>query len=178
MAAMTVEALHVVSGRRGRSVSAGASLALRARVRLTRGSLDGQIADKRPYGFSATLLLRARQLTHPRTRRRVARELRRSVEHADRVGARPAVSRFIVAGSVVLEMAARDAILALADRLEGPVSVCPRGVVLARMLLADGLRGDLVNPWLGPTVAESVWGIADVLVWAHGRETQCDGVLG
>jgi hypothetical protein len=57
----------------------------------------------------------------------------------------------------------REAILGLADRLDGPVPVEPRGIVRAVSLLTDGLTSPLFNSGCGRTVAEAVWEIADAL---------------
>jgi hypothetical protein len=141
---------------------------LRVRVFLSRHALDAQIAAGRPYGLSPTQLLRASQLTDPRTRRAVARRLRRVVDYADRAGPRPAVSRVVLGRDVVAVMAGHEACLRLAERLEGTVEVSPKGVVLSRRLLNAGVRRDLTDPQLGRLVAERVWDVADALVWAAG----------
>jgi hypothetical protein len=141
---------------------------LRLRVRLRRRALDAQIAAGQPFGLSPVLLSRAAQLTHPRTRRRVARGLRRLVDYADRVGPRPIVSRFVFGPTGASVMAGPEALLGLADRLERPAAVSPRGVLLARALLTSEVRDELVDPHLGPSIAYRVWEVADVLVWAAG----------
>jgi hypothetical protein len=145
-------------------------------VCLTRRMLDSQIAAGRPYGLSPVLLLRAAQLTHPRTRRRVARKLRRLVDYADRLGPRPHVARFVLDRAGLSVMAGREAFLGLAERLEGGAPVCPKGVVLARGLLNGASRRELGDPHLGRGIAERVWDVADVLVWADARSLGLDGV--
>src|ERR1017187_5667867 len=86
--ATAVTALRVRRSRR-RAISAGASLALRLRVLVTRGRLDRQIAVGRTCAPAATLALRARQLSDPRTRQRTAENLRGVVAYVDRLGSRP-----------------------------------------------------------------------------------------
>jgi hypothetical protein len=158
--ATAVTALRVRRSRR-RAISAGASLALRLRVLVTRGRLDRQIAVGRTCAPAATLALRARQLSDPRTRQRTAENLRGVVAYVDRLGSRPDFSAVAIQRAAV--RAGREAILGLADRLERGAPVSPRGVVLARTLLADGVSSPIFNPDCGRTVAQAVWDIADVL---------------
>jgi hypothetical protein len=129
---------------------------------MTRGRLDRQIAAGCPCDSTAALALRARQLVDPRSRLRLARSLRGVVEYVDRVGARP-----VLFSSVMIEREAvsadRETILGLVERLEGTAPVNPRGVVLARTLLTDGIGSPLSNRSCGRTVAEAVWDVADAL---------------
>jgi NADPH-dependent 2,4-dienoyl-CoA reductase/sulfur reductase-like enzyme len=79
------------------------------------------------------LMLHARRLIAPRTRRGIARTLHGMVAAAQRRAVVPA-------GPVGLGVArAAPELLALADRLERPGAVDARGVALVRELLRDGL---------------------------------------
>jgi hypothetical protein len=140
--------------------SVDAPVLLRLNVFLTRGRLDRQIADGRPCGATAQLALRARQLTHPRMRQAVARNFRGLVDYVDAVGSR------LVISAVVIDRAAvntgREAILGLAERLEGSAPATASGIVRARSLLTDG-RSPLYNPHSERTVAEAIWDVVDEL---------------
>ena len=132
---------------------------------MTRGSLDRRIAAGCPCGSSAALALRADQLVDRRTRQRLARSLREVVTfvpYADRVGLR--ARRFSL---IVIERppvrANRAALLGLAERLDGPDPIDPRGIILTRMLLTDGANSPLFNRNCERTVTEAVWEIADAL---------------
>jgi hypothetical protein len=135
----------------GRSASAHAPLGLRLKVRITRGRLDRQIAAGRRCDASAELALRARQLTDPRSQQETARNLRRIIDYVDRRGSRPIIT------SVVIERRAvrygRLAILELAEQLERAAPVNPRGIVLARAFITDGLS-PVANPHSERTVTE------------------------
>jgi hypothetical protein len=135
------------------SPSGGASAALRLRVYLTRGRLDGQIASGRCLDGSAALMLRGRQLAHPHTRRQIARNLAHTVEYVDRNAGRRSFSAVVIAPAQV--RAGRREILELAGRLEATGPVNPTGVALAQGLLTDG-AGPLFNPHSDRTVAEAV----------------------
>ncbi len=143
-----------------RSGIADASVGLRLRVWLTRGRLDRQIAAGRSCEATQALALRARQLAGHRTRRRVADSLRGVVEEADRRASPPLLT------SVVIEQRAvrfgRLAILDLAEQLDGERPVDPRGVVLARTLLTDGLS-PLFNMRAEQTVTEAASEAMDAL---------------
>jgi hypothetical protein len=144
---------------RGRK-SAAAPLPLRLKVYLTRGRLDRQIADGRPYAATAQLALRISQLTDPRMRRTVARNLRGLVEYVDAVGSRLVISAVVIDRAAV--RAGREAILGLAERLEGSAPATASGIVHARRLLADG-RSPFYNPDCERTVAEAIWDVVDEL---------------
>ncbi len=146
--------------RRGRSISVQAPLRLRLRVYLTRPRLDRQIAVGGACAVSAALELRARQLSSPRIRLQLARNLRGVVEYVDRRGSRPALSAVVIDRHAVAS--GRHAILGLAERLEAEDPVSPRGVVLVRRLLSDGL-GPLFNRNSQQTVIQAVWNIVEAL---------------
>jgi hypothetical protein len=77
-----------------------------------------------------------------------------------RVDVRPTISAVVVDRPAV--RAGREAIVALAERLEGWPAVSPRGVALTRVLLTDGLS-PLFNPNSERSVIEAVWEINDAL---------------
>ncbi len=158
---MTATAFRIApTRRRGRSVSAGAPLALRLRVFATRCSLDRQIAAGRPYNTTPALALRARQLTERDTREDIARNLRGVVDYVDRHASRVVISPVVIERRAV--MGGREAIIGLAERLDGTLPVHPRGVALARGLLTDG-ASPLFNRSCERTVDQAIWEIADAL---------------
>jgi hypothetical protein len=130
-------------------------------VRLTRRRLDRQIAAGCRCEPSPALAIRTRQLTHPRTRLRIARNLRRIVGYVDRVGLVRARSAVIIERPSVI--ANREAILGLADRLAGTDPVSARGVLLALALTVNGISSPLFNLACGRTVSEAIWEVADAL---------------
>jgi len=145
----------------GRLASARAGFALRVRLWLTRGRLDQRIVTGHPLDSGAATALRARQLSEPRTRQRLARSLRGIVAYADRVEGRSLFSAVVIDRAAV--SADREAILGLAERLEAEDPVNPRGIVLARRLLTDGIASPLYNWRCGRTVAAAIWEISDAL---------------
>jgi hypothetical protein len=144
----------------GESASQGATPGLRLKVFVARGRLDRQIAGGRPCESSAALALRARQLTDPRTRRRIAQDLRGIVDYVHRHRSRRVISAVVIEPGAV--RSGRRAILELARRLEGTAPVSPGGVVRAGALLTDGCS-PLFNPHCERTVAQAVSEVHDAL---------------
>jgi len=128
---------------------------------MTRVSLDQEIVAGRAWRSGAATALRARQLSDPRSRQRLAGYLRGIVAYVDRVEGRPPFSAVVVDRAAVSDD--REAILGLAERLEGEDPVNPRGVVLARRLLTDGIGSPLYNRRCGRPVAAAIWEISDAL---------------
>ena len=122
-----------------------ASLAARASARLRFATLDEALAAGADPESRPALTLRAGRLIAPRMRRRLARSLRRFVALARKPPARrapwPAAQPPLPAGGPHVVHAAEE-LLELADRLERPGPVDPRGVAAACVLLTDG-RGPL-----------------------------------
>jgi hypothetical protein len=129
-------------------------------VFVTRGKLDRQIATGHPLDATVALTLRARQLTRPRARQQIARHLRETIDYVDRRGSRPIISSVVIERTAV--RTGRQAIMGLAERLEGTAPVEPAGIVLARALLTDG-RSPLFNPHSELTVTEAVFEVQDAL---------------
>jgi hypothetical protein len=144
----------------GRAGSPDPSLALRLRVYITRFHLDRQIATAGAGAASAALELRAQQLTCARTRLQLARNLRRVVEYVEHVESRPLLSTVVIEPRTVSD--GQHALLGLAERLEAGGAVNPRGMVLVRRLLTDGLS-PLFNLKSEQTVVEAIWDIEDAL---------------
>ena len=157
---MTDAAFQPIPTRRGRSASARGAVALRVRVWFTRAKLDRQIATGRWWHSGAAAASRARQLSDPRSRQRLAGCLRGIVAYADRDG-HPLFSAVVVDRAAV--RADREAILGLAERLDAEDPVSPRGIVLARRLLTNGIESPLYNRRCGRTVAAAIWEISDAL---------------
>ena len=133
---------------------------LRVRVHLRHGRLDRQLADGLDPEAFQDRALRATQLAGMPARRRVARSLRRLVDHAERpasalVGAAVPVCRRSV-------LTWREALLGLAERLEQPVPLHPRGVARALVLLTDG-GGPFYDARARRSMSDAVWWIADGL---------------
>jgi hypothetical protein len=143
-----------------RAASAGAPLALRMKVYLTRGRLDRQLAAGHAHDAAVELALRAKHLTNPRTQRDLARNLRGIVRYVDRHDARKGISCVVISPPAV--RAGRTAICELAEQLERAAPVNPRGIVLAQALLTDG-HSPLFNPYSEQTVAEATREIQDAL---------------
>jgi hypothetical protein len=152
---------QVPSDHRRRSICFDESLGLRLRVRVTRARLDRQLAAGHPCESTAALALRSSQLLDARARQVVAGDLRGVVEFVDRAASGRLISAVVIERAAV--RAGREAILGLAERLEGTGPVTPRGMALVRMLLTDGVSSPLFNPGCGLSVAQAVWEIADVL---------------
>jgi hypothetical protein len=142
-------------------VNRDSPLKLRVSVCLKRAKLDRQIEDGHPWESSAELALRARQLVDPGTRRRFARSLRSIVDYVDRAGYGRIVSAVVIERAAV--RSGREAILGLAERLEGSAPVSPRGVARVNTLLTDGVESPFFNPQCGRTTVEAVWEAADLL---------------
>jgi|NGEPerStandDraft_6_1074524.scaffolds.fasta_scaffold00184_5 hypothetical protein len=144
-----------------RSASAGAPLALRLNVYLTRGRLDRQLAAGHAHDGADELTLRAKHLTNPRTQRDIARNLRGIVRYVDRQESRKGISCVVISPRAV--RGGRTAICELAEQLERAAPVNPRGIVLAQALLTDG-NSPLFNPYSERTVAEATREIQDALL--------------
>jgi hypothetical protein len=112
-----------------RSASAGAPVALRLNVYLTRGRLDRQLAAGHAHDGADELTLRAKHLTNPRTQRDIARNLRGIVRYVDRQESRKGISCVVISPRAV--RGGRTAICELAEQLERAAPVNPRGIVLA-----------------------------------------------
>jgi hypothetical protein len=134
---------------------------LRVTVCVRRAKLDRQIAAGPPCEATDAHALRARQLADPRTRRKIARCLRGTVKYVDRSGYGRIISAVVIDRAAV--RSGREAMLGLAERLEGDAPVSPRGVARVLTLLTDGIESPLFNPQCGKTVIEAVWEAADLL---------------
>lgn len=135
-------------------------IGLRVRVRGTRWRLDQELSQGWPSHSSPRHALRAAQLTNPATRRQLAGSLRQVVAAAAEPRSRLLSSTVPVLGDVVVSTS--EALLGLAERLERPQRVEPRGMAGLVMLLSDG-RGALYTSASERTVIEEIWRIADGL---------------
>lgn len=136
-------------------------LKLRLKVRLTRARLDRELVSGRPCESSPALALRARQLLDSRTRRESAHHLRDIVRYVDRSRAGRALTAVVIERAAV--RAGREAILGLAERLEGTAPVSVRGVARVQVLLTDGRESPFFNPHCGLTVIDAIWEAAELL---------------
>jgi hypothetical protein len=136
------------------------TFALRVRVHLHRRQLDRQLADGLAPEAFRDRALRATQLAGMPARREVARSLRRLVEHAERPAGAVIGSAVPVCRRSVLTW--REGLLGLAERLEQPVPLDPRGVARALVLLTDG-GGPFYDARAPRSMSDAVWWIADGL---------------
>jgi hypothetical protein len=116
----------------------------RIHARLHGAALDEALAAGVAPEAEVALMLHARRLIAPRTRRRIALTLAGMVDATGR--------RAVPVGLQVAHAAPE--LLALADRLQRRGPVDARGVALARELLRDGL-GALYAEHGGPCLAEA-----------------------
>ena len=135
-------------------------LLLRAKVLVTRARLDRQASTGGACKANDALALRTSQLTDPTNQRRIAANLRRVVDYAERHRARTVTTAVLIEPRSVRE--GRDAILGLAERLERGEAVSPRGVLLAQRLLTDGFS-PLFDPGCERSVVQVVFEVQDAL---------------
>jgi hypothetical protein len=109
-------------------------LTLRLRVFVRRQRLDHQLAEGADPHTDPALGLRAAQLCRARTRRVIARRLRRSLRTAPKATAPGRGSRSLLRDQILAES---DALMDLIRRLEAPGPAEPMGVALARLLVTD-----------------------------------------
>jgi hypothetical protein len=108
-------------------------LALRARVFIRRGKLDGLLAAGADPSWDLELSLRARQISAPRRRRVLAKSIERAVEEAHRPSrwtCKAPMDRRAVRG-------ATPELTALAVELTFQAAPAAQGVALATQLLRD-----------------------------------------
>ena len=122
----------------------GRSRSLRVRIRtaLHRAELTRALAEGADLRTRDELALRAAQLTSDRSRRTLARTLRRTITEAHQ----PAMTRsrvVIISRTVVLD--AQDAITATIERLGGSNPVRAEGTAIAERLLTNADRSPLYN---------------------------------
>jgi hypothetical protein len=146
--------------RSARTRSPGPPVGLRLSVYLTRGRLDRRIAAGAACETSEQLALRAKQLTDPSNQRRIARDLRRVIDYAERHRSSATVSAVVIDAPSVRR--GRRPIAELAEQLERAGPASPRGIVLAWALLTDG-ASPLFNRHAGRTVASAVRDIREAL---------------
>ena len=119
------------------------SLLVRARVGMQRGELTRALAEGADPSSRPELSLRAEQLASVRSRRSLARTLRRTIAEAHQ----PAMTRarvVIIRRGAVLN--AEPAIMAMIERLESSEPVLPEGMAMAERLLTNADHGPLYNP--------------------------------
>jgi hypothetical protein len=139
---------------------AGPPVGLRLSVFLTRRRLDLRIAAGVARETSEQLALRAGQLTDPSNQRRIARDLRRVIDYAERHRSGAAISAVVIDAPSVRR--GRRPIAELAEQLERAGPASPRGIVLAQALLTDG-ASPLFNAHADRTVASAVRDIREAL---------------
>jgi hypothetical protein len=111
-------------------------------ARLRTRSLDTALASGTPPESDTALALRARRLTNPPSRRKLALAIRHLVRDADGAGT-PSYVRVSPLSDRV--SAASRELRILAERIAEPTPISARGVAQALLLLTDG-TGPLYNP--------------------------------
>jgi hypothetical protein len=152
----------------------GPGLLLRLRVRLHRGRLDRDLARGAACETGVEHALRARQLVDGATRRGLARSLRRVSAEAGRARSTPLTATVPIDRKAVAPW--REALLGLAERLEQPVEVSPRGVARVLMLLTDG-SGPLYSPATDRPIGEAIWWAADGLALCPPHRWDCPVIM-
>jgi hypothetical protein len=133
--------------------SADATLGQRVKLYVSRARLDEQIAAGQAFDANAELALRARQLVTARSQHQLARNLRAILRHGERAPSRRERSAVLIEPCAV--RMGRAAIIDLAEQLERATAVNPRGMVLAKTLLTNGLS-PLFDSRSEKTVTEAV----------------------
>jgi hypothetical protein len=109
-------------------------LAPRLRVIVGQEGLDHQLAEGADPHTNSALWLRAEQLSKARTRRAIARQLRRALRTAGKATSPRSGSRPLARDQILAES---DALMDLIRRLEAPGRAEPMGVALARLLVTE-----------------------------------------
>jgi hypothetical protein len=146
------------SARRENESTRSGPLRLRLRVRLCRSRLDRSLAQGCRADGSEECALRARQLTDRRSRRQLARSLRRLVSDADSPRLTPFSPAVPVCTGAVVRW--REGLLGLAERLEQEPPIDPCGIARAKTLVRDG-SSPLYDPDAERSIGEMLWWIAD-----------------
>jgi hypothetical protein len=133
---------------------------LRIRIRLHRRALDRQLSNGLTAGGSDDRALRARQLGDDHTRRRLARSLRGMIADAEATPMARLCAAAPVCARAVLPW--RQALLGVAERLEGSDPVAPCGVARVVVLLTDG-GSPAYDPDPARSMNDAIWWIADGL---------------
>jgi hypothetical protein len=134
-----------------RAAADAPALRARALAWLQQTALDRRLADGESCVSDGDLTARAWQITRPAARRRLASALDAVLAEAGQP--RPRRQRGAVVPICRQEVeVARDEIQRLAERLRDPRPVRPRGVALARQLLADGN-----GPLYVPSTNDELW---------------------
>jgi hypothetical protein len=149
------------------------TVGLRLRVRLHRWRLDRELADGGVRDGSDAHALRARQLSDPTTRRRLSGSLRRLVADAEKAG-RALPSATLVRREAVIGW--REALLGLAERLERPAAVNPRGIARVLVLLTDG-SSPFYSAGAERSVGDAVWWVADGLAPCPPHRWGCPVIM-
>jgi hypothetical protein len=142
------------------------ALVLRARVFLSRGSLDEELAGGASPLRTATLAVRARQLVSHRSRQQMAIRLERFVEDAERAAC-PRADAVPLPRREVLQ--AQTLLLSMAACLRAERPVYARGMALLSRLLRDG-SGPASRPHAPEHLRHAVRVAAEALDgrWAGG----------
>ncbi len=139
------------------------SLRLRIRTARQRAELTRAVAEGADPTMRHELALRAAQLTSDRSRRTLARTLRRTIAEAHQ----PALTRsraVIIRRGAVLD--AEGAIEAMIERLGGSKLVRAEGMAMAEWILTDADRSPLYNS-SEPGTLRRVVGVATAAMDTH-----------
>jgi len=136
------------------------SFRLRLRATWHRARLTRELAEGADPSASAEIALRARQLTSARTRRTLARSLRRTIAEAHQA-ARTRSAVPIIDRGAVLE--AEAAIAEMIERLLSPRPVHPQGMATLERILTNADGSPLYNPSAPGTLRQTIRGATDAL---------------
>jgi hypothetical protein len=136
--------------------------------------LDRELASGAPIAGSRDRSLRAHQLVTPRTRRRVAASLRAAIRDARSARPLRLGSRVPVCREAVLPLS--EALTGLAERLESPAEVNPRGVARLFELITDG-TGPLYQRSPDHPLDAAIWEIVDALQLCPPHEWGCPVIM-
>ncbi len=139
--------------RDGRTGLTEPSLALRLHVAAHRQSLTHELSEGADPTVSPALALRARQLTSDRSRRMLARSLRRTVHEALHPVPRRVTFGPLRRGAVI---DAEDVIDVLVKRLHSPEPIAAEGAALIQRVLSDGAWSPLYSTAPGGTLRRLV----------------------
>jgi hypothetical protein len=129
------------------------SLVLRTHVAAHRRSLTYALSEGANPTSSPALTLRANQLTSDRSRRTLARSLRRTVHEALHPVPRRVAFGIVRRGAVI---DSADAIDVLVKRLHSPEPIAAEGAALIQRMLSDGAWSPLYSATPGGTMRRLV----------------------
>jgi hypothetical protein len=143
-------------------------------VRLHRWRLDRELANGCDCNSSEDRAIRARQLARPGVRHDLARSLRRVVADAERPSLTWPAPAVPIRREAIINW--RGGLLGLADRLDQPVDLNPRGVARVLTLITDA-TGPLYSGASKRSLGDFVWWAADGLGQCPPHDWRCPVIM-